>query len=187
MPLFVSGAALAKLGHPEGEANITRGCGRTNIIQMVSSNASLSYEQIAGARVRPDQPLFFQLYKHKDDAKAVERVREAERLGYNAIFLTVDAVVPGFREKDIRAPFVLEEEEREAERKAAEAEGREVPIPDIPQKEDEDGGGLGTAGALIADTDRDMTWEKVRLPSHIAARGLIHWRSTDHSVASQRH
>lgn len=126
---------------------------------MVSSNASLSYAEIAAARVKEDQPLFFQFYKHKDDDKALERVREAERLGYNAIFLTVDAVVAGFRERDVKAPFVLEEEEREAEK----ASGKEVPMPDAPQDGNDEGGGegLGTAGALIGDNDRDMSWEKV--------------------------
>ena len=59
-----------------GEANITRGAGRTGIIQMVSSNASLSYAQIAEARISPSQPLFFQLYKHRDDKIAEQRVRE---------------------------------------------------------------------------------------------------------------
>ena len=80
-----------------GEANITKGAGLSNLIQMVSSNASLSYKQIAEARVKPSQPLFFQLYKHRDDKVAEGRVREIEQLGYNAIFLTVDAIVPGNR------------------------------------------------------------------------------------------
>ena len=34
---------------------------------MVSSNASLSYEEIASARVAPDQVQFFQLYKNKNN------------------------------------------------------------------------------------------------------------------------
>jgi isopentenyl diphosphate isomerase/L-lactate dehydrogenase-like FMN-dependent dehydrogenase len=49
----------------------------------------------------------------------LEGLKEAESLGYKAIFLTVDTVVPGFQEKDINVPFVLEKEEREAERKSA--------------------------------------------------------------------
>ena len=126
LPIFVSGAALAKLGHPDGEANITRGCGRTGIIQMVSSNASLSVEEVANARVKPDQPIWFQLYKHSDE-KAVERIREIEKLGYGAIFLTVDAPVVGHRERDIHAPFVLEDQEREAERLAGQDAQHDLP------------------------------------------------------------
>ncbi len=184
IPVFVSGAALARLGHPLGkckvamnrmplqhininfctsslgEANITRGAGRSGIIQMVSSNASLSYAQIAEARISPDQPLFFQLYKHKDDHIAEKRVREVIQLGYNAIFLTVDAICAGNRERDIRAPFELEELEREAGEGADKGEGS----PDGPAKQQKDESGnvnlLGTAGSLIANDDMDMTWEK---------------------------
>jgi len=35
MPIFVSPAALAGLGHPEGELNITRAAGKAGIIQGV--------------------------------------------------------------------------------------------------------------------------------------------------------
>ncbi|RPD81856.1 hypothetical protein L226DRAFT_528087 [Lentinus tigrinus ALCF2SS1-7] len=163
IPVFVSGAALARLGHPLGEANITRGAGRTGIIQMVSSNASLSYAQIAEARVGPQQPLFFQLYKHQDDRIAEERVREIISLGYKAIFLTVDAIVAGNRERDIRAPFELEEQEREAD-KAADSTDKSKGSPDMPAKQEKEESGnvnlLGTAGALIANDDLDMTWER---------------------------
>ncbi|KAJ8521410.1 hypothetical protein ONZ45_g1887 [Pleurotus djamor] len=150
LPIFVSGAALARLGHPLGEENITRGVASKPIIQMVSSNASLSYEQISSA-MAPSQVLFFQLYKHADDAIAEKRVREVESLGYKAIFLTVDALVPGNRERDIRSPWELEEAERS---------------PDSPrdygdvEKDEEVGNALGVAGALIVNDDKDMTWEK---------------------------
>lgn len=149
IPVMVSGAALAKLGHPLGEANITRGAGRTNIIQMVSSNASMSFAEIAASRYTPDQPLFFQLYKKRDTAAALDRVREVESLGYNAIFLTVDAIVAGNRERDIRAPFDLEKQEREVNEKPTSVED-----PSTDSK-----AGLGVAGALVANDDRDMTWD----------------------------
>jgi L-lactate dehydrogenase (cytochrome) len=77
---------------------------------MVSSNASMSPSEIMKF-AHPSQTLFFQLYKHRNDRIAEERVREAERLGYKAIFLTVDALVAGNRERDIRSPWVLEEQE----------------------------------------------------------------------------
>lgn len=148
--------------YPAGEANITRGCARTGIIQMVSSNASLSYAQIAEARVTPDQPLFFQLYKHRDDKIAEQRVREVIALGYKAIFLTVDAICAGNRERDIRAPFELEKQEREADKPDQRTGGGKAAA-DAPAKPKEDGEDvnlLGTAGALIANDDLDMTWEK---------------------------
>ena len=154
LPIFVSASALAKLGHPLGEANITRGAGKCNIIQMVSSNSSLSFAEVAAARVSPDQPLFFQLYKHTKDALALELIREVEALGYSAIFLTVDAVAAGNRERDLKAPWVLEDQEREAE---------ELLRPAVDDPQDEAAASvLGTAGGLTAGNDADMTWEKVR-------------------------
>ncbi|KAJ3788978.1 FMN-dependent dehydrogenase-domain-containing protein [Lentinula aff. detonsa] len=147
LPIFVSGSALAKLGHPLGEVNITKGCAPSKIIQMVSSNASLSYAEIAAAR-SPSQTLFFQLYKHKNDAIALNRIREIEQLGYKAIFLTVDAVVPSNRERDVRSPWVLDDQETGI-KVYNDGEGAADTDP-----------GLGVAGALIVNDDRDMTWEK---------------------------
>lgn len=122
------------------------------VIQMVSTNASFSPSEIAAARVYPDQPLFFQLYKHRDDSEAEKLVKEVEALGYNAIFLTVDAIVAGRRDRDIKAPFVLEDQEKEVINQKHSVEG--------PQ-EDEGDDTLGTAGALISANDADMTWERV--------------------------
>ncbi|CAA7266569.1 unnamed protein product [Cyclocybe aegerita] len=149
IPVFVSGAALAKLGHPDGEINITKGASKGGIIQMVSSNASLSPNAIMDAADQY-QTLFFQLYKHRNDEVAEKRVRDIERLGYKAIFLTVDAIVAGNRERDVRSPWILEEQEN-------------GPVYFDVLKGTEQAGEVnifGTAGALIANDDRDMTWEK---------------------------
>ncbi|KAJ3982184.1 FMN-dependent dehydrogenase-domain-containing protein [Lentinula detonsa] len=110
LPIFVSGAAQAILGHSQGELNITRACGKANIIQMVCTYASIPRAQIAAAAL-PSQPLFFQLYKVTDTAASAKVVQEAEQLGYKAIVLTVDAVVVGNRERDVKSLWVLEQQE----------------------------------------------------------------------------
>jgi L-lactate dehydrogenase (cytochrome) len=120
---------------------------------MVSSNASFSYRDIMEAADNT-QTLFFQLYKNKDDKIAEKRVCEVESLGYKAIFLTVDALTAGNRERDIRCPSVLEDQENGGPTEfyvEGSAPSKEVDI-------------LGTAGALIFDTDVDMTWEKASMP-----------------------
>ncbi|TEB39247.1 hypothetical protein FA13DRAFT_459719 [Coprinellus micaceus] len=147
IPVFVSGAALARLGHPKGEINITRAAAKEGIIQMVSSNASLSKEDIMAA-ADPTQTLFFQLYKNRDDDKALKRVQEVVGLGYKAIFLTVDAIVAGNREEDIRCPWVLEE--LESGKPAVWDEN--APVEDVNLG--------GTAGNLVNRDDRNMKWEK---------------------------
>ncbi|KAF8760906.1 FMN-dependent dehydrogenase [Rhizoctonia solani] len=50
LPIFVSPAALARLGHPDGEVGITRGVASEGIIQGVSINASCSLNEINDAR-----------------------------------------------------------------------------------------------------------------------------------------
>lgn len=191
IPVFVSGAALAKLGHPRGESNITEGCGRMSLIQMVSSNASLSYAEIAAARVSPDQPLFFQLYKHKDQALALKRIREVESLGYKAIFLTVDAIVAGNRERDVRAGWT--EEDVEAVAAEQQGEGRKGELPRKKTDMEELEASLdtrGTAGALVANDDRDMTWEEVSIIAERVKGGYVHIESDislDNPLAPQRH
>ncbi|CAE6360969.1 unnamed protein product [Rhizoctonia solani] len=103
LPIFVSPAAMAGLGDPAGEVNITRGAGKTGIIQGISSNASCTIDEIADARTdREKQPLFFQLYVASDRTKSVQTIKRVEELGYRAIFFTVDAPVLGNRELDQR-------------------------------------------------------------------------------------
>ena len=83
-------------------------------------------------------------------------MKYVEELGYKAIFLTVDAVVMSNRERDIKAK--PGDEDQEADVHAAEGgslaelteEVDEVEVLDL----------SGTAGALVANDDRDMTWEK---------------------------
>ena len=116
---------------------------------MVSFNASFSPRDIMEAAV-DTQTLFFQLYKHWSDEVAEQSVREVEKLGYKAIFLTVDTVVAGNRERDIRCPWILEDEENGGP--------TEFHVEDTASSKEADF--LGTAGALVADKDRDMTWEK---------------------------
>lgn len=123
----------------------------------------------------PTQPLFFQLYKKRDDAEAEKLVKEVEALGYKAIFLTVDTVVAGRRDRDIKAPFFLEDQERVAT-------GQQ---PSVEDPQEDEGDGLGTAGALVAANDVDMTWEKVGL-CRIKFIRMID-RFADNPMAEKRH
>ena len=125
---------------------------------MVSSASSLSVAQIAEARTSPTQPLFFQLYKHRDNAAAEARVREVEQLGFRAIFLTVDAPVGGNRERDVRAPFELEDMERAGE----ESEGAPQDAPQDEEDVEEKSVNLdGTIGNSLHSMDADMTFKEV--------------------------
>lgn len=58
---IVSPAALARLGDPEGERNITRGAAEKGIVQVISSFASCSLDELNDVR-KEGQPLFWQFY-----------------------------------------------------------------------------------------------------------------------------
>ncbi|KAG9050869.1 Cytochrome b2, mitochondrial precursor [Tulasnella sp. UAMH 9824] len=103
---------MAGLGHPEGEKNIVRSAGNGGIIYGISSNASCSLEEIAGAR-RPDQSLIFQLYVATDRQVSVDVLKKVENLGFKAIMFTVDAPVLGRREFDMRTRIVADDDEAE--------------------------------------------------------------------------
>lgn len=60
LPIYISGMALGRLGHPDGELNLTRAAGKHGIIQMTSTFASFAFDEIADACV-PGQHLFAQL------------------------------------------------------------------------------------------------------------------------------
>jgi L-lactate dehydrogenase (cytochrome) len=102
-PIFIAPAALAKLGHPGGEINLTKGAGISGIIQAMSTNASNSVEELSQARISPNQKLWFQLYVNKD-RKATQRLlkRVVDSGAFAGLFITVDAPVLGKREKDER-------------------------------------------------------------------------------------
>jgi hypothetical protein len=144
----------------------------------VSSNASLSYEAIANARPDPGQVLWFQLYKNKEREKAEARVREVVKLGYRAICLTVDAIVPGNREKDIRAPWVIDDMEK----------AKDIAIEGSDVEAEKAINIMGTAGALISNDDRDMTWKEVNcMSSDIFINYLNDSLLPDHPVAKKYH
>jgi len=101
LPIFVSPAALARLGHPDGELNLVRAAGKAGILQGISNNSSCSIPEIISAK-QPGQHLIFQLYMNKDRVAAEKLIRSLEIDGFSAIMLTVDAAMPGKRELDRR-------------------------------------------------------------------------------------
>ncbi|KAL8389087.1 hypothetical protein RB595_008799 [Gaeumannomyces hyphopodioides] len=114
-PFFISPAAMARLAHPDGELALARGAAREGVVQCISNNASYPLDAIASAAddlpagerhpltgPAGRQDFFFQLYVNSDRAKTADLLRKAKGLGVRAIFVTVDAPVPGKREADER-------------------------------------------------------------------------------------
>ena len=102
-PILIAPAALAKLGHPGGEVNLTQGAGIAGIIQVMSTNASNSVDELAAARVNEKQKLWFQLYVNKNRNAAAKLLDKVVKSGaFSTLVVTVDAPVLGKREADER-------------------------------------------------------------------------------------
>lgn len=113
-PFYVSAAALAKLGHPDGELSIARGCDLENIIQMISSAASYPFKQIAK---ETPSPKWFQVYVIPDRPRAYQRIEECNDKDstIKGIFVTVDTPLLGRREKDYKFRYAEDNDEDDDE------------------------------------------------------------------------
>lgn len=104
IPFYVTATALGKLGHPEGEVVLTRAAHRHQVVQMLPTLASCSFDEMVDAR-QGDQVQWLQLYVNKDREITRRIVQHAEKRGCKGLFITVDAPLLGRREKDMRSKF----------------------------------------------------------------------------------
>lgn len=103
-PIFLAPVAYQQLAHPEGELASVLAASALGAGMVVSTQASVELEAIAA---QAQSPLWFQLYIQPDRDFTVELIRRAERAGYQALVLTVDAPVNGVRNREQRASFAL--------------------------------------------------------------------------------
>lgn len=104
IPFYVTATALGKLGHVEGEVVLTRAAHKHNVIQMIPTLASCSFDEIIDA-AQGGQVQWLQLYVNKDRDITKRIVEHAEKRGCKGLFITVDAPQLGRREKDMRSKF----------------------------------------------------------------------------------
>lgn len=104
-PLLLSPTGYQTLLHPEGEVETARGAGASGVLMILSTVSTQSLEQVASAAAGP---LWFQLYLVREAEVNEWLIRRAERNGYKAIVLTVDAYVTGNRERDRRNGFSMD-------------------------------------------------------------------------------
>ncbi|KAJ5773693.1 hypothetical protein N7457_008589 [Penicillium paradoxum] len=104
IPFYVTATALGKLGHPEGEVVLTKAAHRHDVVQMIPTLASCSFDEIVDAK-QGDQVQWLQLYVNKDREITRKIVEHAEKRGCKGLFITVDAPQLGRREKDMRSKF----------------------------------------------------------------------------------
>jgi 4-hydroxymandelate oxidase len=106
-PIGVAPVAAQVLAHPEAEAATARAAAAAGAIFCLSTVSSRSIEDVAAA-VPADARRWFQLYVNEDQEFTRSLVRRAEDAGYEAIVLTVDLPVLGYREREKRRGWELD-------------------------------------------------------------------------------
>jgi 4-hydroxymandelate oxidase len=108
-PILLAPVAYQRLAHPDGELASALAASAQGAGYVLSTQASVRLETVAQA-VAGDAgrgPLWFQVYFQPDRGVTRELVQRAERAGYEALVLTVDAPVNGARDAERRAGFRL--------------------------------------------------------------------------------
>lgn len=108
-PVFLAPVAYQRMAHAGGELASAYAAAALGAGMVLSTQASVTLEAVAQAiGADPNRgPLWFQLYIQPDRGFTRELVQRAERAGYEALVLTVDAPASGARDRERRANFQL--------------------------------------------------------------------------------
>ncbi len=146
-PLIIAPMAVQRLAHPEGEIGTGRAAAATETIMCLSTLGTTSATALAEAV--PDCPRWFQLYVFSDRGVSRELIARAVEHGYEALVVTVDLPVLGWRERDIRSGSSLGEL----------APGRERPRPRL--RRPDRGGRPDHPGGIAGLIDADLGWTDI--------------------------
>ncbi|KAJ8920886.1 hypothetical protein NQ315_015679 [Exocentrus adspersus] len=166
MPIGIAPTAMQRMAHPEGECANARAAQALGTVFTLSTIATSSIEEVA--RCAPHGIKWFQLYIYKDRQVTEGLVRRAERAGFKALALTVDAPMFGLRLADIKNKFTLP-----PHLKLANFEGTKST--DI-NKNNEKGSGLNAYVNSLFDasvTWQDIKWLKSLTSLPIVLKGIL--------------
>ncbi|CAG9865289.1 unnamed protein product [Phyllotreta striolata] len=105
MPIGIAPTAMQKMAHTQGECANARAAESLGTIFTLSTLSTSSIEEVAKAA--PNAVKWYQLYIYKDRNVTRDLVSRAERAGFKALVLTVDAPVFGLRLADLKNKFSL--------------------------------------------------------------------------------
>jgi lactate 2-monooxygenase len=98
-PLLTAPIGVLSMAHPEADLAVARAVGKLGVPMIISNQASYPMEQIAD--VCGASPKWFQLYWGKSDELVASLVRRAEACGCEAIVVTLDTTILGWRGRDL--------------------------------------------------------------------------------------
>lgn len=104
-PILLAPVAFQKLAHARGELETARAAEATQTCMVASTLSTFTLEEIAGL-AGPHR--WFQLYfQQQGRAATLELVRRAEKAGYGAIVVTLDAPIQAASLRSLRAGFSM--------------------------------------------------------------------------------
>ena len=103
-PLMLAPIGVQKVVHPEGEKATARAASALGLPMIASTASHFTMEEIAAAG--GEAPRWFQLYWASDRALVESFVGRAEAAGYDAIVLTVDTFLPGWKPRDLQQAWL---------------------------------------------------------------------------------
>lgn len=107
-PLLLGPVGALELVHDEADLAVARAAAATGVPMVFSNQASYSMEDCAAAM--GDSPRWFQLYWSTSDELVESLVGRAERAGCDAVVVTLDTTMLGWRPRDLdlgHLPFAL--------------------------------------------------------------------------------
>lgn len=104
-PIIVAPTAMQKMATPEGEISTARATNKMKTLMVLSTSSTTSMEDVS--KEMTSGLLWYQLYVTKDRSLTLNMIQRAEKSGYKAICITVDAPILGNRESDHRNQFKL--------------------------------------------------------------------------------
>ncbi|GHO42543.1 lactate 2-monooxygenase [Ktedonospora formicarum] len=108
VPFLLAPIGVLSIIHPEAELAVARAAKALEIPMLLSTASSKNMEEVASAM--GETPHWFQLYWSKDFDLTASLVQRAEQAGYQAIVVTLDTTLLGWRDQDIQnayLPFLL--------------------------------------------------------------------------------
>ncbi|MBQ0720951.1 MAG: alpha-hydroxy-acid oxidizing protein [Gammaproteobacteria bacterium] len=103
-PVLMSPTGMSRFFHHQGERAVARAAAQSGTMYSLSTVATTTIEDVASAT---SGPKMFQLYVLRDHAINDELIERCRAANYDALCLTVDTVVQGNRERDLRTGMTV--------------------------------------------------------------------------------
>jgi lactate 2-monooxygenase len=98
-PFLTAPIGVLSMAHPDADLAVARAAAARGWPMIISNQATYSMEEIAEAA--PGAPRWFQLYWGRSDELVASLVKRAEACGCEAIVVTLDTTILGWRTRDL--------------------------------------------------------------------------------------